>query len=299
METLIYVIVPVYNVDKYLRQCIDSVINQTYNNLKIILVDDGSTDSSGLICEKYASDDDRIIVIHQKNSGLSEARNAGIDHITDLANSTIMFLDSDDFLELDAIEQMKEVMDKTDSDIVKGESFTLNEKEGVFAYYGDLSKQGEVTFYTPSEAIKKLPVMVHGLLYRGTIFESLRYPEGRLHEDNWTTPRTYSLANKVAYLHKNVYCYRLRTDSIMATSPSLKKMEDAYYAIKSQLMDWYFAGVPTLALERDLYSITANYIAIIETQYRFHLPNLYYELLYTNKAVKASIDRQEIKQKVE
>lgn len=293
MNDLVSIIVPIYNVQSYLKQCLDSIVNQTYRDIEVILIDDGSTDDSGYICEEYKSRDERIKVIHQENSGLSHARNVGIEQIDNLSQSIIMFVDSDDFLELDAIEKLKKVMDETDSDIVKGYSFTLNQDKGVFSYYGDISKQGQIIFYDSMEAMRSLPVMVHGLLYRGKIFNHVRYPVARLHEDNWTTPRTYWLANRIAVLNHNVYCYRIRENSITNTLPTLKKMEDCYYALKSELLDWYFAGVPTLALERDLYALTSNFIAIIKSQYPFKLPNFYYELLYTNKAVEASIKRQE------
>lgn len=293
MSNLVNVIVPVYNVETYLRQCVDSIINQTYQNLSIILVDDGSTDDSGNICEEYKQLDSRVKVIHQANAGLSQARNSGIDAIGDLSQTMIMFVDSDDFLELDAIEKLQKVMAETDSDIVRGQSFTLNEEEGMFGYYGDLAKLGEVSFYDSEEAMRTLPVMVHAMLYRGHIFETVRYPVGRLHEDNWTTPRTYWLANRIAFLHENIYCYRLRKGSITTETPSIKRMEDSLMAVKSEMIDWYFAGIPTLPLERDLYSITNNYMGILKHKYSYNLPPIYYELAYTNKSVKASIERQE------
>ena len=108
---LISVIVPVYNVEKYLRQCLDSIINQTYRNLEIILVDDGSTDSSGIICDEYAQIDARIKVIHKENGGLSSARNAGLDVCTS-GGDFIAFVDSDDWLEPDMYERLYETSKK-------------------------------------------------------------------------------------------------------------------------------------------------------------------------------------------
>ena len=113
-EKLISVIIPVYNVEKYLRRCIDSVINQTYKNLEIIIVDDGSTDNSSNICDEYTNKDSRVKVVHKENGGLSSARNVGIE----LAKGDLIaFVDSDDYIELEMYEKLKENMDKYDSDI--------------------------------------------------------------------------------------------------------------------------------------------------------------------------------------
>ena len=102
IQNLVTIIVPVYNVEKYLHRCIDSIINQTYKNLRIILVNDGSTDSSGVICDDYAKIDNRIQVIHKKNGGLSSARNAGLEKCNFIGY--LMFVDSDDWIAIDAIE---------------------------------------------------------------------------------------------------------------------------------------------------------------------------------------------------
>ena len=113
-DKMISVIIPVYNVEKYLCECIDSVLGQTYQDYEVILVDDGSTDSSGTICDKYAETNSRIKVIHRKNGGLSEARNTGFD----AANGEyIYFLDSDDYIRADALERMHEASKKTNADI--------------------------------------------------------------------------------------------------------------------------------------------------------------------------------------
>ena len=111
----ISVIVPVYNVERYLKRCIESIINQTYKDLEIILVDDGSTDSSGNICDEYKKIDKRISVIHKKNGGLSDARNEGLKVVT---GTYIAFVDSDDFLDLDMYEYMQKNIEKENADIV-------------------------------------------------------------------------------------------------------------------------------------------------------------------------------------
>lgn len=118
------VIIPIYNVEKYLKEAVESVINQTYANVEIILVDDGATDNSGIMCDEFAKKDSRIKVIHKKNGGLSDARNAGLDIAT---GKYIMFLDSDDFLELDAVEKMYREIKEKDADYVIGNYINTDE----------------------------------------------------------------------------------------------------------------------------------------------------------------------------
>ena len=118
MEKLVSIIVPVYNVDKYLERCVNSIIQQSYRNLEIILVDDGSTDNSGTICDTYKEKDDRIIVIHKENGGLSDARNAGIKIFT---GEYVTFIDSDDYVSLDMISYMMLVLEKTACKVVQCE----------------------------------------------------------------------------------------------------------------------------------------------------------------------------------
>src|SRR5699024_4494271 len=116
MSDLISVIVPVYNVEKYVRRCIDSICGQTYSNLEIILIDDGSTDSSGKICDEMAAKDGRISVIHQENKGLSQARNAGLDQAK---GEYIAFVDSDDYLSLNMYECLLKSLKENNADVVR------------------------------------------------------------------------------------------------------------------------------------------------------------------------------------
>lgn len=141
MDKLISVIVPIYNVEKYLTKCIESIINQTYENLEIILVDDGSPDNCPIICDEYAKRDSRVKVIHKKNGGLSDARNAGLDIAT---GEYIMFIDSDDFVEIDMMESMMNNMIDNNVDLVvcnikyiydNSEKVKYNQKDKVLDKY--------------------------------------------------------------------------------------------------------------------------------------------------------------------
>ena len=182
---LISIIVPVYNVDKYLNRCINSILKQTYSNLEVLLIDDGSTDNSGLICDKYASKFNNIRVYHKKNGGISSARNYGLDRISNKANY-IAFVDSDDFLHPrmyeilygDLIKYDCDIavcnMDKTYSTIVNeyiSENVLILNKEEYFENYFD-------DFYRSN--------VVWNKLYKRKCIEKLKFEEGKIYEDIFT-----------------------------------------------------------------------------------------------------------------
>lgn len=173
---LLTVIVPVYKVEKYLRRCLDSIVNQTYKNLEIILVDDGSPDNCPAICDEYAKKDSRIKVIHQKNKGLSGARNAGLDVAT---GDYIAFVDSDDWLELDAYEVTIQKMNKEKLDLVAFGyiSECLNGSKFVEAI-------GDIDEFIDGIMCDKEYCCVWRFMYRNKIFDDLRFEIGALYEDS-------------------------------------------------------------------------------------------------------------------
>lgn len=215
-NSLVSIVIPVYNVEKYLRQCLDSAINQTYKNLEIFLVDDGSTDRSGQICDEYKKIDDRIIVIHKENGGLSSARNAALDL---LKGKYIYFLDSDDFAALDMIETRVKFMEDYNVDIVMGTDYS---------FYGEIENStkhilfdNKPEVFTRIEAIKlmflnkKLYHDAAGPLYKSVLFKEIRFPIGMLYEDFATSYYVVSNANKVLWIDDRRQFYRLRVNSIM------------------------------------------------------------------------------------
>ena len=232
MQT-ISVIVPVYNVEQYLRQCLDSIINQTYRNLEIILVDDGSTDSSGIICDEYAQIDDRIKVIHKENGGLSSARNAGLDVCTS-GGDFIAFVDSDDWLEPDMYEILHNKIIEYKSDIVN------------CGYYREYKKHrekvaiGEDSVYMGSDVVEKSyssPYVCYAVwfkLYRKALFDAVRFPVGKNYEDMAIFFYTFEKAEKVLIISECLYHYRQRKSGIMAEKFS-KKQLDIIYVCKEHL----------------------------------------------------------------
>ena len=211
---LISVIVPVYNVEPYLRRCVDSIRNQTYRNLEILLVNDGSTDHSGEICDEYAQQDTRIRVLHQKNGGLSAARNSGIEAAK---GEYLSFVDSDDLPDCRMLETLHRDLTEQGAEVsVVG--YRMFEKEEEF-------RPGEITApvqcMTGMDAIRSTLIsddlgdFAWNKLYRRELFREIRYPVGRMMEDQGTTYKIFLQCGRVAYRPAPLYGYYQRPDSIL------------------------------------------------------------------------------------
>lgn len=223
---LISVIIPVYKVESYLNECVDSVMNQTYTNLDIVLVDDGSPDNCPAMCDDYARKDSRIRVIHKSNGGLSSARNAGINSAH---GEYISFIDSDDYVVPEYFERLYSMMESSGADISCCMYTTDAEK---------LSHESarECRIVSPSEAVIE-SLEFTGVersacmkLYRTKIFTSgggIYYTEGIISEDLAAMPDVFSAANYLVFTDSPMYFYRLQESSIMHTSYSSKYMD--YY----------------------------------------------------------------------
>lgn len=186
-EPLISVIIPVYKVERFLHRCIDSVIHQTYTNWEMILVDDGSPDTSGDICDEYAKKDERIKVIHQKNKGSSGARNAGLDKAT---GEWIYFLDSDDYIKKNALEGMIRYSKEGYYDVVAGTAIRLLANE-VFRE-GELPEEiDDIEKIRKMLLLDQLGSMACAKLIKATIFEKLRFPLNRVREDFYIVPHIF------------------------------------------------------------------------------------------------------------
>lgn len=224
MKELITVVVPIYNVEKYLDKCIQSIINQTYRNLEIILVDDGSKDSSFMICDKYQTEDDRIQVIHKENGGLSDARNIGID----IAHGQyIMFIDSDDFIDLKMIEILYENLKQTDSDIslcgvniVKNNKIKKNNKENKLEVFSRKQAYQNLYNYRALET-----VVAWNKLYKIKIFDDIRYPKGKINEDAFIIHKLLEKIDKIVYTPQKLYFYIKRKGSITGNF-NLKRLDE-------------------------------------------------------------------------
>lgn len=223
MDELISIVIPVYNVGKYLQTCVESVINQTYTNLQIILVNDGSTDRSGEICEEFKKKDERIIVIHKENGGLSDARNYGLNYVV---GNYVTFIDSDDYVSTDYVSFLVELLENHNADISICGLCKFIEGETV-----RISDNNIIKCFTNIEAIEDNFYQKHiensacGKLYKVEMFENIRYPIGRIYEDLATTYRLLGLATKVVWSAQQKYFYLQRNDSIMHQKFSLRDMD--------------------------------------------------------------------------
>ena len=227
MKPLISIIVPVYNVETYLAKCVDSILAQTYTNLEIFLVNDGSSDCCGKLCDEYAKEDKRIKVIHKKNGGLSDARNVAIDVTT---GEFITFIDSDDYVTDDYIMTLYSLIEKYECkvSIALYNTFVEGSKPKVVnrVYREDCQtniKAIEEMFYQ-----EKYDTASWAKLYHSSLFATgIRYPKGIVYEDLATTYLLIFQSDKVAFCNRRIYNYLLRRDSIEGSSFSSKKMDSA------------------------------------------------------------------------
>lgn len=219
---LISVIVPVYKVEQYLDQCIESLLNQTYSNLEILLIDDGSPDGCPAMCDGHAARDSRIKVIHKQNGGLADTRNTGIDAAT---GDMIAFLDSDDWLAPETYEeQVRAFQQDPELDIVccaAGRILDGKEVEQEFVYYptGTVKPGREIAKRMLLDEIGSQAVKG---LYKRYCWDGVRFPLGRLYEDIPTTYKAFVKARKIAFIAEPFYKYRMNDESISHTPKAIK-----------------------------------------------------------------------------
>lgn len=213
-EELISVIVPIYNVENELDRCLDSIINQTYQNLEIILVNDGSTDNSKSICDEYLKKDNRIIYIEQKNQGLSAARNTGI---LKAKGDYYIFIDSDDYINLNFVLELYKTLITNKSDIsVCGYKKVYEEKEDISRKENGVicSYSGNLKYYNVYNEFDIYTTVAWNKLYKKEIFKDLKYPISKIHEDEFVVLQVLENANKISYTSCKYYYYYQRANSI-------------------------------------------------------------------------------------
>lgn len=249
-EDLVSIIIPIYNVEKYLHKCIDSVLNQTYKNLEIILVDDGSLDNCPKICDEYAKKDSRIKVIHKKNGGISDTRNNGIEAST---GKYISFVDGDDYIDEHMIEELCKNIKETNADISvcsyykvynqKLEELKLHKSNhtitGIDKYH---------TIYNKYSSVMKAP---WNKLYKKEVFKEIRYPKGIIMEDSYVLTDILQTVDKISYIEKPLYYYVQREDSIMH-SFNLKRLDSLLHyekKIKFCLENNFYDILPQVKLQ--------------------------------------------------
>lgn len=238
----ISVIVPVYNVDQYLKRCLDSILSQTYTDFEVILVNDGSKDSSGKICDEYCSAFCNVFAIHQENAGLSAARNTGIDWVMQNSDSEwLTFIDSDDWIHERTFETLIAALRENNADI----SVCKFERTFGAEPIVDTEKLHGTIVNTENFYIENnvVATVAWGKIYKKSLFSNIRYPVGKIHEDEYTTYKLLFRANKVVYIDQPLYYYYQNPKGIMKSAWNPKRM-DVINAYEQQI--FYFQDKPEI-----------------------------------------------------
>lgn len=267
----ISVIVPVYKVEKYIYRCINSILNQVFTDFELVLVDDGSPDNCGKICDEYALNDNRIHVIHKENGGLSDARNAGIDWAFEHSDSEwLTFIDSDDWVHPEYLSFLyRAVCDYNNSISICNFKKTQEVLDFTHEHFN-------AKLETPQNMLvynRENTVVAWGKLYNKTIFQSLRFPFGKLHEDEYTTYKALFSYPSISYLDNPLYFYYINPTSITQSNWSIRRL-DGLNAFREQ-MHFFKRNGYKKAFEnsaRVLYLGYADAIYMLREHYGYALP---------------------------
>ena len=222
-EPLVSVIVPVYNVKKYLNRCMESIINQTYKELEILLIDDGSTDGSGEVCNMWKREDDRVKVYHKQNGGLSDARNYGLKKAK---GSFVIFVDPDDSIEGECVKLLRDMIKEYSVDMSIATLTVVAPKGRI-----NEAKSGLKTIWSTKETLRRLllddgfSVSMAAKMYNIKLFQKVDFPKGKLCEDNGTLYKLIMQCDKIAYCSDSVYNYYKNAGSIMTKEFNLRKLD--------------------------------------------------------------------------
>lgn len=264
----ISIIVPVYNVEKYLHQCINSVLAQTFEDFELILVDDGSPDNCGVICDEYAKQDKRVHVLHQKNQGVSVARNVGIEWALSNSDSEwLCFVDSDDFVHPDYLKALYAAVKKYDIklsqcasfDFFDGEEFDVQPIE---SYVNRLVTPEKVYI------MRGTVVPMRKLIHRD-LMKEVRFPVGKSMEDEYTIYKVIFSVKHIAIIDQALYYYRIRAGSAMHSSWSLKRF-DAFDAYEQQIAFFHesrYDELYVMTIRKYVNDVICQYIECCKTDF--------------------------------
>ena len=242
---LVSIIVPVYNVENYLRMCLDSIEHQTYSNIEVLLINDGSPDSSGEICQEYVARDSRFRYFEKENGGASDARNYGIERSN---GKYLTFVDSDDWLSLTYVEDLYQAAIRNDADTVISHSPIYNESDR--NYYIHIWDDYYEKNYTGEELIVELPqlelngyiyITSWGILFNKELFNNVKFPKGKVIEDSWTNYKLFFKSKKITYIHKEIYYHREGIPSV-GSSVNEKLLTDVLECLLERLAIYTIKG---------------------------------------------------------
>lgn len=290
IEELVSIIVPVYNVQQYVSDCIESIQKQTYRNIEIILVDDGSNDSSGIICDDYKKRDSRIKVIHKENGGLSSARNVGINNSKGMY---LAFIDSDDVLDTRYVEELLALIYEYNADIAQTNWCYFRDGDEIplvkwVSGCGHRCFSGKEMCYNLFNSEYSSGV-VQTKLFTRKIFDCFRFPEGLLHEDDAVTYKLFWKSQKVAVTKNKLYFYRVgRIGSIMQ-SQSLKKICDGLKAKKERMEFFNIECDEKELCDLALLSYTYGLCNAVDNMKKNRISEKYEEILCEKKKYTAQV----------
>ena len=242
---LVSIIVPVYNVENYLRMCLDSIEHQTYSNIEVLLINDGSPDSSGEICQEYVARDSRFRYFEKENGGASDARNYGIERSN---GKYLTFVDSDDWLSLTYVEDLYQAAIRNDADTVISHYTIYNESDR--NYYIHIWDDYYEKNYTGEELIVELPqlelngyiyITSWGILFNKELFNNVKFPKGKVIEDSWTNYKLFFKSKKITYIHKEIYYHREGIPSV-GSSVNEKLLTDVLECLLERLAIYTIKG---------------------------------------------------------
>lgn len=270
MDELISVIVPIYNTEKYLVECVESIRKQTYSNIEIILVDDGSTDASIEICDEFAEKDSRVRVFHKENEGVAVARNFGIQQSN---GQYVVIVDSDDVAVDKMIEVLYTQIKENDADIAVGNYYIYDESDGNFYYYITEADYC-VEVLSPQELIDRqagawkwnsiASMLTTFKLYKKVLFDDVSFTHGRRFDDEASTHRLFLRSKKTVFVNDNVYLYRRRSGSIMRTEFDLSWARDLVEVFSKKISDLVLAGVDVSVMRIRFVNLLKDYKQTLE-----------------------------------
>lgn len=283
----ISVIIPIFNVQKYLHDCLTSIIDQSYSNLEIILIDDGSTDGSLAICQNYQQQDSRIHVFHQNNLGTGSARNYGI-HIA--SGKYIMFVDADDFIGPDHIKHLYQQIHEYKSDIACSLLYRMN-SQCTYYFFVNHSQDSFNGVYTPQQWVRleltKPPYYTYlaswAKLYKRSLFKNINFPNNSFAEDAATVWKLYLTAKRISFCNIGDYCYRIRDDSATKSKQfAQQQLQNDISALEERISFYNFCYIPTSFLHDRLAQSLNNFslMSICNTnQYKLKSAKLKLQIL--------------------
>lgn len=270
MDELISVIVPIYNTEKYLVECVESIRKQTYSNIEIILVDDGSTDASIEICDEFAEKDSRVRVFHKENEGVAVARNFGIQHSN---GQYVVIVDSDDVAVDKMIEVLYTQIKENDADIAVGNYYIYDESDGNFYYYITdddycvevLSSQELIDRQVGAWKWNSTAFMLTTFkLYKKVLFDDVSFTHGRRFDDEASTHRLFLRSKKTVFVNDNVYLYRRRSGSIMRSKFDLSWASDLVEVFSKKISDLVLAGLDVSVMRIRFVNLLKDYKQTLE-----------------------------------